>query len=116
MCGGFFELFLAKDFGASCAEVKIAVCQEATQSTGTDGKGEYESLSKGGDGLKTNVSDNRQGRKGGDQGNDGCRKSRLCHYQGNRCNHYRRRLGCGLDYYSCLLDTVFDRIYGGVAF
>ena len=21
MCGGFFELFLAKDFGASCAEV-----------------------------------------------------------------------------------------------
>lgn len=22
MCGGFFELFLAKDFGASCAEVE----------------------------------------------------------------------------------------------
>ena len=28
MCGGFFELFLAKDFGASCAEVGNAVKSE----------------------------------------------------------------------------------------
>ena len=53
MCGGFFELFLVKHFGASCAEVKIAVCQEAVKGSGTDGKGEYESLSKGDDSTET---------------------------------------------------------------
>ena len=78
MCGGFFELFLAKGFGANCAEVKIAVCQEATQSTGTDGKGEYESLTKGGDDAQTRRANRDQACKGGNQGNGGSSESDDC--------------------------------------
>ena len=37
MCGGFFELFLAKDFGASCAEVRNIACQEGIMSNEIDG-------------------------------------------------------------------------------
>ena len=70
MCGGFLELFLAKDFGASCAEVKIAVCQEAVKGSGTDGKGEYESLSKGGYDAQTRRASRDQVCKGSNQGND----------------------------------------------
>ena len=71
MCGGFLELFLAKDFGASCAEVKIAVCQEVVKGSGTDGKGEYKSSAKSCYDAQTRRASRDQACKGGNQGNGG---------------------------------------------
>ena len=48
----------------------LAICPEAAQGSGTNGKGKYESLSKGIYGLQAYCASHDQVCKGGNQGND----------------------------------------------
>ena len=91
----------------------LAVCQEAIRGSGTYGKGEYESLSKGGYDAQTRRASRNQVCKGGIQGNGGSCESLDCHSQRNNRTHHRGWLGYCFNYFGYLYGGGCDWLHDG---